>query len=181
MTHPMRVLILTLFVVSTASLTAFLMNMFLEVVEAIYSLPRVSLYAPVASVLNTLVASNVALDPAAHARYASVREFFLIESAIFMCLVFLSSIFTFVMRNPMGIFTVICSSLFVVVPGIAFHKISAPLYFSYIYTAPTVDWAFPGFQSAALKMGLSAPFYAALFFVGTLMLPDEEPRPARAL
>jgi hypothetical protein len=180
MTHPARILILAVFVMLTATVSAFIMNTFLMVIEAIYSLPRVSLYAPVTSVLNTVVASNAVLDPAAQAKYASVKEFFLIESAIFMCLVFLSSIFAFVMRNPKGIFTVICSSLFVVVPGIAFYKVSAPAYSSYIYRVPDVHGPFLDFQSTVLTMGLSVPFYAALFFVGILLLTEERRRAAGA-
>lgn len=181
MSHPARVLILALFVASTATASAFLINTLLMLIEAIYSLPRVSLYAPVTSVINTLVAPAAVSDPAAQARYASVREFFLIESAIFMCLVLLSSIFAFITRNPKGTFTIICSSLFVVVPGIAFYKVSAPVYFSYIYRVPNVHWPYLDFQSTVLIMGLSVPFYAALFFVGTLILTDERPRAARAL
>jgi hypothetical protein len=177
-THPTRVLILTLFVTSTATVSAFVMNMFLMAIEAIYSLPRVSLYAPVASLINTLVAANAVLDPAAQARFGALREFMLIESTIFICLVFLSSIFAFVMRNPKGIFTVIFSSLFVVVVGIAFYKVAAPAYSYYVYRvpgSPVLD-----FQGTVLKMGLSVPFYAALFFVGILILTDGQPRAARA-
>jgi hypothetical protein len=82
------------------------------------------------------------------------------------------------MRNPKGFFTIISCSLFVVVPGMAILKVYAPGYFA--YRAPDVRWAFLDFQSTVFQMGLSVPFYAALFFVGALILTDEQPRAARA-
>jgi hypothetical protein len=177
MTNPARIAILALFVASTASVSAYFMNLFLSLIEGFYLLPRVFLYAPGANLINNLVTSNGVLDPAVRAIYASFREFGVIQSAIFVLLIILSSIFAFIMQNPKSIFSLICSSLFVVVPGIAISKVSAPAYFS--YPAPDVPWVLD-FQSTVLQMGLSVPFYAALFFVGALLLTEGQPRqPAR--
>ncbi len=179
MTHSARVLILALSVMLTATVSGFLVNSFLTMFEAYYSLPRVALYAPGANLIANLIVSNAVLDPAAQAGFAVSREFTVIQFGIFMCLIILSSIFAFIMRNPKGIFTVISCSLFVVVPGIAVLKIWAPVYFS--YRAPDVRWAFSGLQATVFQMGLSVAFYAALFFVGALILSEEQPRAARAL
>jgi len=177
MTHRSRALTLALFIMLTATVSAYAINFFLTVMGPLFGLPRLSIYAPGAGVITNLISSNLTLEPAAPARFAASREFMLIQSAIFVCLVMLSSAFAFSTRNPKGIFTVLSCSLFVVVPGIAILKAWAPAYFS--YRAPDVRWAFLDFQSTVLQMGLSLPFYAVLFFVGVLILTDQQPHSAR--
>jgi hypothetical protein len=162
----------------TATVGAYVINSFLMVMGPLYSLPRLSLYAPGASLIANLIGSNLVPDAAAQARFAVSREFMLIQAAIYLCLVTLASAFAFSMRNPRGIFTVLSCSLFVAVPGIAILKAWAPAYFS--SRAPDVRWAFLDFQSTILQMGLSLPLYAALFFAGILILTEEQPRAAGA-
>jgi hypothetical protein len=178
MTYAARVPILALFVMLTAALGAYLINSILIVAEALYALPRATLYSPLASLITNLIASSAIPDAAVQARFAVSREFTLINSAIFMCLIILSSIFAFIMRNPKGIFTAISCSLFVVVPGIAISRVWAPIYYS--YRAPDVHWAFLDLQSTLLQIGLSVAFYALLFFAGALILTDGQPRAAGA-
>ena len=179
MTHGTRALILALFIMLTATVSAYVINVLLTVMVPLYGLPRLSIYAPGASVITNLITSALISDSAAQARFAASREFMLIQTAIFLCLVMLSSLFAFSTRNPKGIFTVITCSLLVVVPGIAILKAWAPAYFS--HRAPDVRWGFFDFQTTVLQMGLSLPFYAALFFVGSLILTEGQPRKTGAL
>ena len=176
MTHLTRTVILVLFIISTATVSAYVINSFLAIVGPLQSLPRLSVYAPGASIIANLITSSLIPDPALRVRFAALREFMLIQSAIYICLLTLSSAFSFSMRNPKGILTVLSCGLFVVVPGIAILKASGPAFFT--YRAPDVHWAFLDFQSTVLQMGLSLPFYAVLFFVGALMLTEEQPRGA---
>jgi hypothetical protein len=174
MAHHARVLITALFVMLTATVSAYLINSLATMIQAFHTMPRISIYAPGASIIMNLISTNLVTDPVAQERLAVSREFMLIQTAIYMGLLVLSSIFAFTSRNPKGIFTIISSSLFAVVPGIAIMKAWAPAYFA--HKAPDVQWAFLDLQSTVLQIGVSVPFYAALFFAAALILTGERPR-----
>jgi hypothetical protein len=178
MAHHTRAFIVAVFVMLTATVSAYIVNFFLTVIQVFYATPRLSIFAPGASIITNLITSSLVSDPAAQVRLAASREFMLIQIAIYICLVILSSIFAFSSRNPNGFFTVTSCALFVVVPGIAILKAWAPSFF--FHRAPDVRWTFLDLQSTVLQMGLSLPFYAALFFAGVLILTDEQPRAAGA-
>jgi hypothetical protein len=178
MAHYARVLITALFVMLTATVSAYFINSFVTMMQAFHAMPRFSIYAPGASIITNLISTNFVVDPVAQERLTVSREFMLIQTAIYFGLLILSSIFAISSRNQKGIFTIISCSLFVVVPGIAILKAWAPAYFA--HRAPDVRWAFLDLQSTVLQMGLSVPFYAALFFAAALILTDEQPRAAAA-
>jgi hypothetical protein len=178
MKHPGRAVILALFVMSTVTVSAYIINIFLTMLQVTYSTPRLSVYAPGAGLIVNLISSNLAMDPAVQARLAVARDFALIHISIYACLLLLASTFALSMRNPRGFFTLLSCGLFVIVPGTAILKLWVPVYFA--ERAPNVRWAFLDLQGAVLQTGLSLPLYMALFFAGTLILTEEQPRAAGA-
>jgi hypothetical protein len=172
-----RALLLGLFILSTSTVGAYLINSFLPFIETLWTLPRVGLYSPLASLLTNITLSSTTSDPKALARFAALREFASIQIFIFIILLFLTSRFAFARSKPSTLGNALLCSLFVI-PGILIMRLPALAFLQ--YRAPDVRWAPIEFQNVAAQMLISVPFYALLFLPGAKIFTDDE-QPAKGM
>ncbi len=160
-----RAMMLTSLVVVTSTAAGFFINVFLAAAKSIHGLPRVSLYAPLASIVTNVIATSAVTDVRAQAVFAASRNFMAMQLAIFLLLVFAASRLALARQNIVP--AAILASLFVV-PGIAIMKASGLVYLN----ASGVIWGAPNVREMALQIALSMPLYALLFAAGIVIVTE---------
>jgi hypothetical protein len=168
MTIRTRALILTLFILTTSAGTAYVINVFLAVLHP--ELSKVSIYAPLASIITNVISYSVISDPEFHHIFVASTQYMSIQLVVFLILVFLSTRFAFTRQDPKGLGTIVLCSFFAV-PAIAIMEASAAFLY---YRAPDVNWGPFNLQNTAIQVALSIPFYALLFYAGTLVMTGDE-------
>jgi hypothetical protein len=171
MSTRMRTAILSLFILLTSTVGGYLINMPLGIFESVRQLPRVSVYAPLASIVTNLITSSLVSDARSQVVFAASREFMSIQLLIFIFLIIVTSNFALTRQNPRNSLNALLCSFFVI-PGILILKGSGPAYLH--YRVPGVIWSPFSVLDTALQIALSMPFYALLFLAGVLILTDEQ-------
>jgi hypothetical protein len=175
MTIRTRALILSLFILTTSTGAACLIDVFLTVMHP--ELSKVAIYAPLASIITNVISYSVISDPVFNKLFVASTEYMSIQLVVFLTLVFFVARFALTRQNLKGLGTIILCSLFAV-PGIAIMEASAAYLY---YRAPDVNWGPFNLKNTAIQAALSIPFYALLFFAGTLVVTDDEHPTAKHL
>ena len=162
-----RAMMLTSLVVVTSTAAGFFINVFLAAAEAIHGLPRVTLYAPLASIMTNVVAMSAVSDARAQTVFAASREFMAMQLIISLLLIFAAS--TLALARHKIVSASILASLFVI-PGVVSMKTLGVAYLS--GRLPGVIWAPPSLREAGLQIALSVPLYALLFAAGIVIVTD---------
>jgi hypothetical protein len=170
-----RSLVLSLIIVSASTLGAFIINSLLVIFEQSAGLPSATVYAPSASVISNVIASNAISNPKALQTLENLRNALITQSIIFFVLLFFATRLALLRANPKSVSTALLFGL-IVVPGIAIREALLPIFLhSPIPESYLAVFASPKAGLIALQVILSVPFYALLFFGGAAILMDGEP------
>jgi hypothetical protein len=180
MTNFTRSFVLSLMIVLASTLGAFIINSLLAVYEQSAGLPLATIYAPSASFISNVIASNAISNQKALQTLDNLRNALIIQSIIFFILVFFAARLALLRPNLKSASTALLFSL-VVIPGIAIREALLPIFLH--SPIPEYYWALLASPKAVLivlQVILSVPFYALLFFGGAAILTDSEPAKAQS-
>ena len=171
-----RSLVLSLMIIAASTLGGYIIGSFLIRWEHSAGLPAATLYAPLASLVANIITSSIVSDPKVSQTLGNFREFLVIQSVIFILIVYIGARLVFARKNPKSVFNGFLSSFFVVISGMVIREISVPIFQHY----PIPEYYLTLFTNQktvlnGLQALLSIPFYVLLFLGGTAILSDGEP------